>query len=130
MNPQYESCQECGAPLDRQQRYCVNCAARRSDASNPASRYFAAASRQRRLARAPADPERSSRSGTGRAAAVFFFALLPIAVAIGVVVGRTGSGDEDKLLAALREGNVTAAAASTDAGAGPDRDRQLQAAGQ
>ena len=118
MNPQYESCQECGAPLDRQQRYCVNCAARRSDASNPASRYFAAASRQRRLARAPADPERSSRSGTGRAAAVFFFALLPIAVAIGVVVGRTGSGDEDKLLAALREGNVTAAAASTDAGAG------------
>jgi len=48
MNPQYESCQECGAPLDRQQRYCVNCAARRSDASNPAARYFAAASRDRR----------------------------------------------------------------------------------
>ena len=118
MNPQYESCQECGAPLDRQQRYCVNCAARRSDASNPASRYFAAASRQRRLARAPADPERSARSGTGRAAAVFFFALLPIAVAIGVVVGRTGNGDEDKLLAALREGNATAAVASTDAGTG------------
>ena len=37
---------------------------------------------------------------------MFFFVLLPIAVAIGVVVGRTGSGDDDKLLAALREGNA------------------------
>ena len=25
----YEPCEECGAPLDPQQRYCVNCAARR-----------------------------------------------------------------------------------------------------
>ena len=38
----YEPCEECGAPMDPQQRYCVECAARRGNGSNPSSRYFAA----------------------------------------------------------------------------------------
>jgi len=110
---QYEPCEECGAPLDPQQRYCVNCAARRGNGANPASRYFAAMSqRARRPAlRAPA------KGGSGsRAAAVGFFALLPIAVAIGVVVGRSGSdgGENEALLEALR--NQPAAVASTPVG--------------
>ncbi len=52
-----------------------------------------------------------------RAAAVGFFALLPIAVAIGVVVGRSGNdgGENEALLEALR--NQPAAVASTTAGA-------------
>lgn len=95
----YEPCEECGAPLDQQQRYCVNCAARRGNGTNPASRYFAAASRQ---ARRPATPPAAKSSGS-RAAAVGFFALLPIAVALGVVVGRSGEGeDSSALLEALR----------------------------
>jgi hypothetical protein len=108
-NSHYEPCEECGAPLDAQQRYCVNCAARRGNGANPSSRYFAAMSKKARrpVARPPA------KSPTSRAAAVGFFALLPIAVAIGVVVGRSGgnSGENEALLEALR--NRPAAVAAT-----------------
>jgi hypothetical protein len=96
----YEACEECGAPLDRQQRYCVECAARRGNGANPSSRYFAAMSKRDR--RPLTRPQAKGSSGS-RAAAVAFFALLPVAVAIGVVVGRSGSGgSEDALLQALR----------------------------
>ncbi len=89
---QFEPCAQCGAPLERRQRYCVNCAARRGDASNPASRYLAAATRRRQAAAAGAGGRRTQGSGT-RVAAVGFFALLPLAVAIGVLVGRSGHSE-------------------------------------
>lgn len=108
----YEPCEECGAPLDPQQRYCVNCAARRGNGANPASRYFAAMSKRARrpLSRPPAKASPGS-----RAAAVGFFALLPIAVALGVVVGRSGSGegDNEALLQALRQQEATVASTAT-----------------
>lgn len=113
----HEPCQECGAPLERRQRYCINCATRRADVSNPASRYFAAASRQRRKSAAVASAPPPNAGSGAKTAGVFFFALLPIAVAVGVIVGRSGSGtDEEALLAALRDGNATASVASSDAG--------------
>ncbi|MDX6595778.1 MAG: hypothetical protein QOI72_1160 [Solirubrobacterales bacterium] len=110
----HEPCEECGAPLDPQQRYCVNCAARRGNGANPASRYFAAMSKKARrpLTRQPA------KTGSGsRAAAVGFFALLPIAVALGVVVGRGDSGGSDNqaLLQALRQQEATATASTAGA---------------
>jgi len=112
MNPtQYEPCEECGAPLDPQQRYCVECAARRGNGANPSSRYFAQMSkRARRPAARPADKA----APASRAAAVGFFALLPIAVAIGVVVGRGGSGggENEALLEALRNQNAAVAGTS------------------
>lgn len=114
----YEPCEECGAPLDPQQRYCVECAARRGNGSNPASRYFAAMSKKSRrpLTKAQAKP----RGGGSRAAAVGFFALLPIAVALGVVVGRSGSGDsnEEALLKALRQAEQQQVAAAPTESAG------------
>lgn len=111
---QYEPCEECGAPLDPQQRYCVECAARRGNGANPSSRYFAAMSKRAR--RPAARPAPRSGSG-GRAAAVGFFALLPIAVAIGVVVGRSGSdgGENEALLEALRNQNAAVASAPSAA---------------
>ncbi len=110
----YEPCEECGAPLDAQQRYCVNCAARRGNGANPASRYFAAMSKKARRPLTGPPPKAGSGS---RAAAVGFFALLPIAVALGVVVGRSGSGEsnEEALLEALRQQQATVASS----GAGP-----------
>lgn len=115
----HEPCEECGAPMDPQQRYCVNCAARRGNGANPSSRYFATMSKRARRPLVP--PAAAKRSDTSRAAAVAFFALLPIAVALGVMVGRGGSGDDnsDALLQALRERQATAAstAASPTAGA-------------
>ena len=109
----YEPCEECGAPLDPQQRYCVNCAARRGNGANPSSRYFAAMSKK---ARRPLVPPPAKRGGGSRAAAVGFFALLPIAVAIGVVVGRSGAGGEDNaaLLQALRNQENGAVASTTE----------------
>jgi hypothetical protein len=98
--------------MDPQQRYCVECAARRGNGSNPASRYFAAMSKKSRrpLTKAQAKPP----GGGSRAAAVGFFALLPIAVALGVVVGRSGSGDsnEDALLKALHQAETQQVAAA------------------
>ncbi len=110
----YEPCEECGAPLDPQQRYCVNCAARRGNGANPASRYFAAMSKK---ARRPLTRPAAKSGPTSRAAAVGFFALLPIAVALGVVVGRSDSGNSDNeaLLQALR--SQEAAVANAAAGA-------------
>jgi hypothetical protein len=126
----YEPCEECGAPLDPQQRYCVNCAARRGNGANPASRYFAAMSKKARrpLTRPPAKGGANS-----RAAAVGFFALLPIAVALGVVVGRSGSGGSDNaaLLQALRNQEAavanTAARTTATASASPKGKKQAKA---
>ena len=113
----YEPCEECGAPLDPQQRYCVNCAARRGNGANPSSRYFAAMSKK---ARRPLTRPPAKAGGGSRAAAVAFFALLPVAVALGVVVGRSGSdgNDNEALLQALRQQEAaTATAAPTATGA-------------
>jgi hypothetical protein len=118
----YEPCEECGAPLDPQQRYCVECATRRGNGSNPSSRYFAAMSKKSR--RPPTKGQAKPRGGGSRAAAVGFFALLPIAVALGVVVGRSGSGDsnEDALLKALHQAEkqqVAAAPVEAETAAAP-----------
>jgi hypothetical protein len=86
-----EPCEECGAPMDPQQRYCVSCAARRGNGANPSSRYFAAMSKR---ARRPLVGPATKQSPSGRAAAVAFFALLPLAVGLGLVIGRSGSGND------------------------------------
>jgi hypothetical protein len=127
----YEPCEECGAPLDPLQRYCVECAARRGNGANPSSRYFAAMSKRAR--RPVARPAAKSAPGS-RAAAVGFFALLPIAVAIGVVVGRSGSdgGENEALLEALRNQNAavasTPAAGAATAAAGASKGKAKQGA--
>jgi hypothetical protein len=94
-NERYDHCEECGAPLDEKQRYCVSCGARRRDGNVPSSRYFASTARKGRRG--------SGKSGSpsgARAAAVLFFVVLPIAVAIGVLVGKgNGGGNNDQQLA-------------------------------
>jgi len=97
--------------MDPQQRYCVECAARRGNGSNPSSRYFAAMSKKSR--RPLTKGQAKAPGGGSRAAAVGFFALLPIAVALGVVVGRSGSGDsnEQALLRALHQAETQQVAA-------------------
>jgi hypothetical protein len=113
----YEPCEECGVPMDPQQRYCVNCAARRGNGANPSSRYFAAMSKR---ARRPLGPPPAKQSPISRAAAVGFFALLPIAVAIGVAIGHNGSdeGENEALLKALQERQATAASVAAAPTAG------------
>lgn len=107
----YEPCENCGAPLDSQQRYCVNCATRRGNGANPSSRYFAL---MQKKARKPVSRPATKAPGGSRAAAVGFFALLPIAVALGVVVGRSGSGEGDNaaLIKALKQQEAATATAA------------------
>lgn len=114
----HEPCEECGAPMDPQQRYCINCAARRGNGANPASRYFATMSKR---ARRPLSAPPPRQSPASRAAAVGFFALLPLAVGLGVVVGRGNSGESDNaaLLQALRERQTATATATPGATATP-----------
>jgi hypothetical protein len=117
----YESCESCGAPLDHRQRYCVNCAARRPDPENPANRYFASAGRRSRTA-APV-PVAGEQAAPLRGAAVLLLVLMPIAVAIGVMVGRSGAGETDNsdLISALQNaGPGTATASETVSNTGGD----------
>ncbi|MFZ0380437.1 MAG: hypothetical protein WAL38_21595 [Solirubrobacteraceae bacterium] len=99
---QYETCEQCTAPVEATQRYCVVCGTRRKHVYDPAARFLAEATGHRRSAvasraRKSSSPRRSA--GLGLALAL---AAIPIAVAIGVLIGRPGSDVNSKLLAALR----------------------------
>ncbi|MCW2967938.1 MAG: hypothetical protein JWM71_1710 [Solirubrobacteraceae bacterium] len=120
----YEPCGECGAPLDDQQRYCVECGTSRRHPGDPVARYFAQAASVRSLRAAPVAPGtsvRGRRHVENRWIAVAL-AMLPVAAAIGVMVGRHGGGgtSDAQLLAALRAQGATgggAAAQSSTASA-------------
>jgi hypothetical protein len=114
----YASCEECGAPLDEKQRYCVSCGARRRDKGGPAVQYFANAGRRSRRG-----PGRAAAGSGARAAAVLFFVVLPIAVAIGVLVGKGNGNSNDQKIAdaikSLQAGGGTANALASTAAATP-----------
>ena len=108
-------CEQCQAPVDRDQRYCVRCGARQSHARNPATSYFASAARSRRTGAPRQRPEGFLRGP----AFALFLVLLPLGVGIGVLVGRSGSSNNnDKLIAALQKQQpVVASAPATGAAA-------------
>jgi hypothetical protein len=101
----YERCEQCGTAVDRAQRYCVVCGAHRRSAHDPAARYLSqATARSRALARAAAAPAgapaaRRWSPGIGTA---LLLAALPLAVAIGVMIGKSSTNNDAKLIAALR----------------------------
>jgi len=100
---EFGACDHCGALVDERQRYCVSCGARRPHVYDPAARFMArSTSRSRAAARAanrPAGARRRFTPGLGTAAVLV---AIPLAVGLGVLVGRSGNGGDDKLLAALR----------------------------
>lgn len=102
----WDRCDHCRAPLDERQRYCVGCGARRPASEDPVARWFAA-DRRARLSAAtapPADGHRGGRGGASGVTTALLIALLPLAAAAGVFVGRgaNGNGDSELLVAALR----------------------------
>ncbi len=100
----YETCEQCEAPVDANQRYCVVCGTHRRHVYDPAARFLAdATSRSRSASRAgrgagAGAPKRRS-PGLGLALAL---ALIPVAVAVGALVASNGNDSNTKLLAALR----------------------------
>jgi hypothetical protein len=95
----YTPCDQCRAPLDDQQRYCVHCGRRRVDVEEPALAWMA--SRRARALAAQA-PVASSPPRNPFALPALALALLPVAVGIGVLAGRHGGGTDQRLLDALR----------------------------
>jgi hypothetical protein len=91
----YHPCDRCGSALDDEQRYCVVCGANRRHPGDPVARYLSAA--RRPPAATAVSVTAAARRTDGRWVAAAF-ALLPIAAAIGVLVGR---GNSD-VVAALR----------------------------
>jgi hypothetical protein len=97
----HQPCDTCGAPLDEPQRYCLACGTRRKHTDDPAARFLAAATRRRRIA--PAVPRAA---GAGRRSAPLAIAAavaaIPVALGVGVLIGRSSGGGDGKLIAALR----------------------------
>ncbi len=97
----WEACDHCQAPLDERQRYCVVCGGRRAHTDDPAARYFVAATRRARTSEA-APASQAARGGGSGIALALVLVLIPIAAALGVMAGRSGSGDGKQLVEALR----------------------------
>jgi GNAT superfamily N-acetyltransferase len=101
--PTFEQCDECGSPVDAAQRYCVVCGAHRRHVDDPAARYLGQASARTRGARmsgGAAAARRPAARGRGLGAALML-ALIPVAAALGVAVGRSSDGGDAKLIQAL-----------------------------
>ena len=125
----YLPCEQCGAPLDEAQRYCLHCGARRKHASDPAARFLAAASRRQKGPARVAVP--TSRGGSISVFTLGAILLIPLALAVGVLVGRgASSGSPDaRLLSALSSQRASGAGAVAS-GSGSPSSSGSTAAGQ
>jgi hypothetical protein len=111
--PEFQHCDHCSAPVDNTQRYCVNCGAHRRHAPDPAARYLAQATARSRGGAAAARPGTVRRRGVSLASAAVL-AVIPVAAAIGVEVGRSSNNQDSKLIQALaRQGTKTVMASSS-----------------
>ncbi len=115
--PTYEQCDECSAPVDAEQRYCVSCGAHRRNVNDPAARYLSLATARSRTSRAVAPGRRARRSGGGMRGlgVALLLALVPAAAAIGVVAGRSSNNQDAKLIQALSRNEAARSAAGSTA---------------
>jgi hypothetical protein len=93
-------CEECGAPLDRLQRYCVSCGTRRLAVADPATAYLAQASararvRQRAAAGSVGASRGNARGRLNRTTALLALIAVLVAIGIGVLIGQGTGGSND-----------------------------------
>ena len=104
------NCDECNAPVEEEQRYCVVCGAHRRHVEDPAARYLSeltARSRTKRAGTVARPAGRSAARGRGLGLAVAL-ALVPVAAAVGVVAERSNNNNNAKLIQALAEEQAAA----------------------
>lgn len=103
-------CDQCGAAVDHQQRYCVACGAHLKHAYDPAARYFSQAGARARTSRSGSAPQRPAGRSRGVGLALVL-AVIPVAAAIGVLAGRSSNNQDSQLIQALarRQGALTTA---------------------
>jgi hypothetical protein len=88
-------CDECRAPLDEQQRYCVVCGAHRREVADPAAQYLSQASARARTAARVAQARAAGRTAKRRTLSLGTAALIglvPVAGVVGYAIGDSGSG--------------------------------------
>jgi hypothetical protein len=119
--PPYEQCDECGSPVDAAQRYCVVCGAHRRHVDDPAARYLGQASARTRGSRSSAGTAGARRPvGRGRSlGAALMLAVIPVAAAVGVAVGRSSNNDDAKLIQALARHQAAAVVTTSSAASSP-----------
>ena len=105
----FEPCQQCGAPMER-----ISATASTAPPGAPTSPTRPRGTSRRPAAIAAGAAERTAPPGAtpngDAGAGVFFFALLPIAVAVGVLVGRSGSAPTERAARGAPRGQRRAAA--------------------
>ncbi len=118
----HEQCDGCGTVVAREQRYCVACGARRRHVPDPAARFLNRASATARADESSARAARTTRRRSPTLAAALLIAVIPLAIALGVLVGRASTSGDARLIAALRaqkpEVITTAGGAATSTAAG------------
>lgn len=82
-----EACRSCGAPLAVDQRYCLECGARRADTA-PAVPALGATRTERTVVAAA--PARVAGAARGNVAVVAAVGCLLLAMGVGVLIGRSG----------------------------------------
>ena len=110
-----QQCDECAAPVDKDQRYCVSCGAHRRHVNDPAARYLSQATARSRASKIAA-PARTAPGGGARSRGVALalaIAIIPVAAAAGVIAGRSSNSNDAKLIQALDRRQSAAAATST-----------------
>jgi hypothetical protein len=100
----YQQCDSCGSAVDESQRYCVVCGTRRKHSNDPAARFLSEATKRRRTSTSPTAVTTatapSRRSASFATAALI--AVIPLALGAGVLIGRSSSGGDANLIAALK----------------------------
>lgn len=111
--PAFTHCEECGAPVDHVQRYCVTCGAHRRHVADPAARYLSATTaRARESTRASSAPPAARPRRSSGLGVAMMLAVIPVAVAVGVAVGRSSNNEDAKLIKELSRSPAQVAAAS------------------
>jgi len=123
----FDVCDQCQAPLETRQRYCVACGARRLNGDDPAARYFTEITRRARAVEAQpaaAAPAQSSLRTT------LILALVPLAAGIGVLAGRSNGLDQSVIDAlktqrapVVNVGTGAGGAAAADASSSSSKDK-------
>lgn len=100
----YQQCDSCGSAVDESQRYCVVCGTRRKHSNDPAARFLSQATRRRRTSAAPTAVSAAGASGRRSTsfATAALIAVIPLALGAGVLIGRSSSGGDANLIAALK----------------------------
>lgn len=113
--PLYQQCDECSAPVDVDQRYCVSCGAHRRNVNDPAARYLSQATAKTRTSRTvtPGKRPRHAGSGVRGLGVALLLALIPAVAAVGVLVGRSSNNQDAKLIQALSRNQAARASGST-----------------